>query len=100
MNPFNITWNPNCIRRNTIIQIVIVSLAFFLLIRVWPCNLVKSHSTSKQQAVRNYKELSGETFTSADKKLQTVKFTENHIGSITLYLSCTSYQAGDNIAEK
>lgn len=97
MNPFNITWNPNCIRRNTIIQIVIVSLAFFLLIRVWPCNLVKSHSTSKQQAVRNYKELSGETFTSADKKLQTVKFTENHIGSITLYLSCTSYQAGDKV---
>ena len=97
MNPFNITWNPNCIRRNTIIQIVIVSLAIFLLIRVWPCNLVKSHSTSKQQAVRNYKELSGETFTSADKKLQTVKFTENHIGSITLYLSCTSYQAGDKV---
>lgn len=73
------TWNPNYIRRNTVIQIVIVSLAFFMLIRVWPCNLVKTHHVSKQKAVTNYKELSGDPFTNSDKKLQTITFTGNHI---------------------
>ena len=91
------TWNPNYIRRNTVIQIVIVSLAFLMLIRVWPCNLVKMHHMSKQQAVTNYKELAGDTFTSADKKLQSVSFIRNHIEQIKIYLSCSSYQEGDRV---
>lgn len=90
-------WNPNYIRRNTIIQIVIVSIAFLMLIRVWPCNLVKIYHSSKQQAVTNDKELSGEAFTNADKKLQTVTFTGNHIDQMKMYLSCTSYQEGDMV---
>ena len=85
------TWNPNYIRRNTVIQIVIVSLAFLMLIRAWPCNLVKTHHVSKQKAVTNYKELSGDPFTNSDKKLQTVTFTGNHIEhkdiSILFFLS-------------
>ena len=83
------TWNPNYIRRNTVIQIVIVSLAFLMLIRVWPCNLVKTHHVSKQKAVTNYKELSGDPFTNSDKKLQTVTFIGNHIEQIKIYLSCS-----------
>ena len=91
------TWNPNYIRRNTVIQIVIVSLAFLMLIRAWPCNLVKTHHVSKQKAVTNYKELSGDPFTNSDKKLQTVTFTGNHIEQIKIYLSCSSYQEGDRV---
>ena len=91
------TWNPNYIRRNTVIQIVIVSFAFFMLIRVWPCNLVKTHHVSKQKAVTNYKELSGDPFTNSDKKLQTVTFTGNHIEQIKIYLSCSSYQERDRV---
>ena len=91
------TWNPNYIRRNTVIQIVIVSLAFLMLIRVWPCNLVKTHHVSKQKAVTNYKELSGDPFTNSDKKLQTVTFIGNHIEQIKIYLSCSSYQEGDRV---
>ena len=85
------TWNPNYIRRNTVIQIVIVSLAFLMLIRVWPCNLVKMHHMSKQQAVTNYKELAGDTFTSADKKLQSVTFTRNHIEEIKMLYKNNGY---------
>lgn len=91
------TWNPNYIRRNTVIQIGIVSLAFLMLIRVWPCNLVKTHHVSKQKAVTNYKELSGDPFTNSDKKLQTVTFIGNHIEQIKIYLSCSSYQEGDRV---
>ena len=91
------TWNPNYIRRNTVIQIVIVSLAFLMLIRVWPCNLVKTHHVSKQKAVTNYKELSGDPFTNSDKKLQTVTFIGHHIEQIKIYLSCSSYQEGDRV---
>ena len=90
-------WNPNYIRRNTIIQIVIVSIAFLMLIQVWPCNLVKIYHSSKQQAVTNDKELSGEAFTNADKKLQTVTFTRNHIDQMKMYLTCSSYQEGDMV---
>lgn len=91
------TWNPNYIRRNTIIQIVIVSLAFFLLIRVWPCNLVKNHTMSGQKAVKEYQGAVEDNFTDRDKKLQTVLFTDKHIHQITMYLSCTDHQSNDTV---
>lgn len=97
MKLFTGTWNPNYIRRNTMIQIVIVSIAFLLLIRIWPCNIVKNHTTSKQQAIKVSKELEGDNFTSADKKLQTVSFSKSHIYQISVYLSCISYQEGDTV---
>lgn len=76
------------VRRNTIIQIVIATLAFVLLCCVWPSGMVQKHTKSVQQAFSSTKNLSGDAFTSADKKLQTVRFSENHIHQIMMYLSC------------
>ncbi len=76
------------VRRNTIIQIVIATLAFILLCRVWPLGLVQRHTESVQQAYSSTKNLSGETFTSADKKLQAVRFLQEHLHEVFVYLSC------------
>ena len=97
MNPFKKMWDPNNIKRNTIIQIVIVTLAFIMLIRLWPFNLVKKHIYSEQQAISQNTDLQGEALTFADKKLQTVSFTNQHINRIKLYMSCTEWEATDKI---
>lgn len=76
------------VRRNTIIQIVIATLAFILLCRVWPLGMVQRHIESVQQAYSSTKNLSGDTFTSADKKLQAVRFKQEHLYRIFVYLSC------------
>jgi hypothetical protein len=77
------------VKRNTIIQIVIVTIAFVLLARIYPFSVVESHNTSKQQAFKtsSLRKLSGDEFTANDKKLQTVYFTDSHIYQIKLYLT-------------
>ncbi len=77
------------VRRNTIIQIVIATFAFILLCRVWPMGLVQRYTESLQQAYSSAEEMTGDTFTYADKKLQTVRFTQEHIYQVMLYLSCS-----------
>lgn len=91
MNPFKEAWSPNHVRRNTIIQIIIATFAFIMLIRIWPYGMIKTHTYSKQKAIKNTESLQGDSFTNADKKLQTVIFTNEHIYQIKLYVSCTSY---------
>jgi len=78
------------VRRNAAIQIVLATLAFILLVRVFPMGLVQNHVYSKQAAFdRNAGgTLTGDAFTSNDKKLQMVYFQEEHIQHITLYMNC------------
>jgi hypothetical protein len=79
------------IKRNTIIQIIIATIAFIILVRIYPFAVVESHKTSKQQAF-NYKalkELSGDEFTTNDKKLQTVYFTNDHLYRVKLYMTAS-----------
>jgi hypothetical protein len=77
------------IKRNTIIQIVVVTIAIILLARIYPFSAVQSHNTSKQQAFKtlSLRSISGEEFTAKDKKLQMVNFTDSHIYQIKLYLT-------------
>lgn len=91
MKLFQRTWNPNCIKRNTIVQIAIATLTFLMLVRVWPCNMVQVHRYSRQKAVshRGNTALTGDRFTSDNKKLQMVTFSDNHIYQIRLYMDCT-----------
>ncbi len=77
------------VRRNTIIQIVIVTLAFILLCRVWPFGTLLRHTQSKQQAYTSMEEMQADAFTAADKKLQTVRFSQDHIYQIRVYLECS-----------
>lgn len=85
------------VRRNTIIQIVIATLAFVLLCRVWPYGMVQRHTESVQQAYSSTAEMQGETFTKADKKLQTVRFSQEHLNQIMLYLTCSEdYDANED----
>lgn len=87
------------VRRNTIIQIVIVTVAFILLCRVWPLGLVEHHTESVQEAYPSAKNLSGDTFTSKDKKLQTVRFSHEHLYQVLVYLSCKEdYDANQDYA--
>jgi hypothetical protein len=77
------------VKRNTIIQIVIATIAFILLVRIYPFSVVESHKTSKQQAfnAKELGQLKGDNFTNADKKLQKVYFAKNHIYQIKLYMT-------------
>ncbi len=85
------------VRRNTIIQIVIATLAFILLCRVWPFGLIQRHTESVQQAFSHASEMQGETFTQVDKKLQTVRFTQGHIYQMMVYLTCNQgYDANED----
>lgn len=85
------------VRRNTIIQIVIATLAFILLCRVWPYGLVQQHTESVQQAYSHVNEMQGESFTHADKKLQTVRFAKEHICRLMVYLTCNEgYDANED----
>lgn len=76
------------VRRNTIIQIVIATLAFLLLCCVWPFGLVQRHTESVQQAFSHVNEMQGESFSDTDKKLQAIRFTGKHIYQMMVYLSC------------
>lgn len=80
-----------CAKRNAVIQILAATAAFVLLVRIYPMGMVQSHTISKQQAfdVSARDELTGDVFTSKDKKLQTVYFEKEHIYQIKLYLQCT-----------
>lgn len=85
------------VRRNTIIQIVIATLAFILLCRVWPYGLIQRHTESVQQAYSHVNEMQGENFTQADKKLQTVRFTQEHIYQMMVYVVCNDgYDANED----
>lgn len=80
----------NHAKRNAVIQIVIATVAFIFLVRIFPMGLVKNHTMSRQ---RVYKEAgkagsTGEQFTITDKKLQTIYFADTHIEHITVYLKC------------
>lgn len=98
MNLENISLNEYNVRRNTIIQIIIVTLAFIFIVRIWPCGLVVRHDISKQQAFSNpTKDISGDypqtglamsEFTSQDKKLQTFYPANEHLYKVTMYLTC------------
>lgn len=98
MKLFRRAWNPNCIKRNTMVQIAVVTLAFLALVRVWPCGLVQRHTYSRQQAVSQGGKdgLTGDRFTSGDKKLQTVVFSGEHIYRISLYMAC---EVDDGLSE-
>ena len=81
----------NHIRRNAAIQICIVTIAFIMLMRVYPMQMYEKHICSGQKAFNTSTrtDLNGERFTSSDKKLQTVYFSHSHLYSIVLYLDCT-----------
>lgn len=85
------TWEPYFVRRDTILQIVVATLAFLLLIRIWPMGLVKHHEYVGQNVLKAETQYAGDTFTSTDKKLQTVKFTKEHIYQMKVYVSCSAY---------
>ena len=74
--------------RNAVIQIVVVTAAFILMVRIFPMGTVQNHVVSGQKAVDTpaKAELTGDIFTDRDKKLQTVYFTQRHIYRITLYM--------------
>lgn len=82
--------------RNAAIQILVVTIAFILMMRVFPAGLVLNHTLSKQKAFDTPAKagLAGEAFTSSDKKLQMVYFAREHLYRVTLYLQC-SLSEGD-----
>lgn len=84
-------WNPYYVKRNTMIQITIATLAFVMLIRVWPMGLIEEHEYSGQDVLKAMTEYAGETFTEDDKKLQTIEFIQEHIKHIKVYASCATY---------
>ena len=76
--------------RNTWIQIVFATVAFILLVRVYPMQVYQKHSYSKQKAFASLQQAgtAGERFTQTDKKLQKIYFTDTHLFRITLYMRC------------
>ncbi len=77
-------------KRNAVVQIIVVTAAFVMLMRVFPAEVVVKHMFSGQQAHKKAAQtaFSGDPFTAADKKLQTVFFTGTHLDQITLYMNC------------
>lgn len=80
----------NYAKRNAVIQIVIVTVAFIFLVRIFPMGVVKNHTISRQGVYKGTAKTGSaeEQFTAADKKLQTIFFADTHIEHITLYLNC------------
>lgn len=85
------------VRRNTIIQIVIATLAFVMFVGIWPMGAVKEHTISKQQAMLEKEYSKGALFQVPDKKLQGIRFTKGHINQITLYMTCVAYEKDDYV---
>ncbi len=81
-------------KRNAVLQIIVATAAFILMMRVFPMGLVQNHVLSRQNAYENPSkaQLAGEPFGAADKKLQTVYFTQDHLYRVTLYMGCTLLQ--------
>lgn len=77
-------------KRNAAVQIVTATLAFVMLMRVFPAGIVQNHTFSRQQAIDPSAKAApaGDAFTAADKKLQMLFFAETHIYRITLYMQC------------
>ncbi len=78
-------------KRNAVIQIVVATAAFILMMRVFPMGLVQNHLLSRQMAYDHPAKagVAGEPFTAVDKKLQMVNFTQDHLYQVTLYMGCT-----------
>lgn len=78
-------------KRNAVIQIIVATAAFILMMRVFPMGLVQNHVLSRQNAYDSPAKalLAGEPFGAADKKLQMVYFTQDHLYQVTLYMGCT-----------
>ncbi|MBD5452385.1 MAG: hypothetical protein HDR25_07070, partial [Lachnospiraceae bacterium] len=78
------------IKRNAIVQIVIVTLAFIMLLRIYPQGAVQKHTYSKQNAytTSQLQNLGGDAFTAKDKKLQTVYFAKERLYAMKLYMVC------------
>ncbi len=85
------------VRRNTVIQIIIVTLAFIFFARIWPMGLVEEHETSLQQAMTQVEYSQADSFVKPDKKLQGVQFLQEHLYQITLYMSCMTYEKNDYV---
>lgn len=77
-------------RRTAVLQIIVATLAFIMIVRIFPMGAVRNHTISKQKAVKAsaVDDLVGEPFTSKDKKLQTVYFSGEHLYQIKMYLKC------------
>lgn len=77
------------VKRNAAVQIAVATAAFIMMMRVFPMEVVKKHTMSSQQACEMDGTIClGDTFTAADKKLQTIFFAGTHIYQITLYMQC------------
>ena len=89
----------NHAKRNAVIQIVIATVAFIFLVRIFPMGLVKNHTMSRQRVYKEARKAgsTGEQFTIADKKLQTIYFADTHIEHITVYLKCEIEQRFDDM---
>ncbi len=85
------------VRRNTLLQIIIATLAFVLCVRIWPMGLVQEYSLSQQQALQEAKYAKEDVFQAPDKKLQGVRFTQDYLYQMTLYMSCLSYEKDDYV---
>lgn len=79
------------VKRNAAIQIIIATIAFIMLMRVFPQDAIQRHYYSRQNAYTQaeLKSIQGDAFTKDDKKLQTVYFSKEHLFKVKLYLSCT-----------
>ncbi len=91
---YNMANDTGNIKRNAAVQIIIATVAFVLLVRIFPLGLVQSYSYSRQQAYSSSQKagITGEAFTSSDKKLQTVFFSESHLYSVKLYMACDTQE--------
>lgn len=84
-------------KRNAAIQIIIATIVFIMLMRVFPYDAIQRHYYSRQNAYTQaeLKNVQGDAFTKDDKKLQTVYFSREHLFKMKLYLSCTLPDKGD-----
>ena len=89
--------NKSIVKRNTIIQILIISIALFLMIRIWPAGRIYRYSESNQHAIADILQIDGDSFGHYDKKLQTVIFTQSHINRIKMYVNCENSSDKDII---
>ena len=85
------------IKRNAAVQIFIATLAFILLMRVFPQGAVQNHTYVRQNAYEasELKEISADAFTENDKKLQTVYFSQEHLYAVKLYVVCNLLDKSD-----
>lgn len=87
---FHIRGDIEHIKRNTVVEIILVTLAFIMLVRVFPQGAVQNHTYSRQKAFDTSARgsLKGDAFTGNDKKLQMVYFSQEHLHAVRLYMVC------------